>query len=83
MPTVVEGTEYKTRPKVLMEFFHRSRDQWKEKCLAAKADLKKARNTIAWLQSSRDQWKQKCQQLQAELDQLQSGGKTAGRSQDV
>ena len=36
-----DGTTYKSRRKVLLEFFRRSRDQWKDKCRQAKAALKK------------------------------------------
>ncbi len=78
MLKTADGTTYKSRLKVLMEFFRRSRDQWKEKCLAAKAALKKANNLIRWLETSRDTWKAKAKELEAEVRQLREEQKTMG-----
>lgn len=57
MVQAAEGTVYKSRPKLLVRFFEKSRDGWKSKCREAKAELKKARNLICWLETSRDDWK--------------------------
>lgn len=62
-----DGTTYKSRLKVLMEFFRSSRDRWKDKCIAAKAALKKANNRSRWLETSRDQWKARASELEAQL----------------
>ncbi len=78
MLQTADGTTYKSRLKVLMEFFRRSRDQWKEKCLAAKAALKKANNLIRWLETSRDTWKAKAKNLEGEARQLREEQKTMG-----
>lgn len=78
MLQTADGTAYKSRPKLLLEFFRRSRNQWKAKCQAAKAALKNARNRGRWMETSRDQWKERAQQLQAELDQLREEKKTGG-----
>ena len=78
MLQTVDGTVYKSRIKVLVEFFRRSRDQWKEKCLSAKAALKKANNLVRWLQTSRDTWKVKAKKLEAEVRQLREEQKTMG-----
>lgn len=78
MLQTADGTTYKSRLKVLMEFFRRSRDQWKEKCLAAKAALKKANNLTRWLETSRDTWKAKAKQLETQVRQLREEQKTIG-----
>lgn len=70
MLQTADGTVYKSRIKVLAEFFRRSRDKWKKKCLAAKAALKKTNNLVRWLQTSRDTWKAKAEKLEAEVRQL-------------
>ncbi len=44
----------------LLRFFEESRNQWKTKCRQAKADLKRLKNRIRWLESRK-------QQLQARL----------------
>ena len=67
MHKMADGKTYKSRLKVLVGFFRRSRDQWKEKCLAAKATLKKANNLIRWLETSRDSWKAKAKELEAQV----------------
>jgi len=78
MLRTADGTMYKSRLKVLMEFFRRSRDQWKEKCLSAKAALKKANNLIRWLETSRDAWKAQAKELETQLRQLREEQKTSG-----
>ncbi len=78
MLQTADGTTYKSRLKVLMEFFRRSRDQWKEKCLSAKATLKKANNLTRWLKASRDAWKAQAKELEAQLRQLREEQKTSG-----
>lgn len=79
MLQTADGTTYKSRPKLLLEFFRRSRDQWKDKCKASKAALKSAHNRCRWLETSRDQWKERARQLQAEVDRLRAEQKTTGR----
>jgi hypothetical protein len=67
MIRTADGTSYKSRLKVLLAFFRRSRDGWKRKCVQAKAALKKADNRNRWLETSRDQWKARAKELEAEL----------------
>ncbi len=77
MTQMADGTTYKTRIKALMEFFRRSRDGWKRKCIDAKAELKKAHNLNRWLETSRDNWKSRAKQLEAEVRCLGEEQKTA------
>ena len=41
----------------LLRFFHRSRDQWKAKCKAAKRENKSLKYRLAKMTESRDRWK--------------------------
>ena len=70
MLQTADGTTYKSRIRVLMEFFRRSRDGWKQKCIAAKVALKKANNRNRWLETSRDKWKARARELEAQLQCL-------------
>jgi len=65
-----DGTTYKSRLKVLLEFFRRSRDQWKDKCIESKAALKTANNRSRWLETSRDQWKARANELESQLQAI-------------
>lgn len=78
MLKMADGKTYKSRLKVLVGFFRRSRDQWKEKCLAAKATLKKANNLIRWLETSRDSWKAKAKELEAQVHSNATKKKSMG-----
>jgi hypothetical protein len=70
METVVEGTAYKSRPKLLLSFFKRSRDGWKRKCKKAKEQLKLAKNQNRAVEKSRARWKTRAKELEAEVEQL-------------
>lgn len=71
-----DGTTYKSRLRVLMEFFRRSRNQWKDKCRQSKAALKKANHRSRWLETSRDQWKARASELESQLQALREEQKT-------
>ena len=62
-----DGTTYKSRPRVLLAFFKRSRDNWKRKAQEAKAALKLAKNQNRAVQQSRAKWKTQAKDLEAEL----------------
>ena len=65
-----DGTTYKSRPRVLLEFFRRSRDNWKRKCQEAKASLKLAKNQNRAVQESRAKWRAEAKELEAELRRM-------------
>ncbi len=65
-----DGTTYKSRPRVLLTFFRRSRDNWKRKAREAKAALKLAKNQNRAVQESRARWKAQAKELEAELRRL-------------
>ena len=79
MLQTADGITYKSRTKVLADFFRRSRDGWKRKCKAAKAELKKANNRSQWLQTSRDNWKARAEESEAQLQALREAQKATGR----
>ena len=76
MMQMADGTTYKSRLKVLVTFFRRSRDGWKHKCTDAKAALKKSHNLNRWLETSRDNWKTRAKELEAEVRCLREEQKT-------
>jgi hypothetical protein len=47
----------------LLRFFHRSRDQWKAKCKAAKRENKSLKYRLAKMTESRDRWKSEVRAL--------------------
>lgn len=71
MQTMIEGMTYKSRPKLLLDFFKRSRDNWKRKCKQTKAELKLAKNQNRAVQKSRASWKTRAKELEAKVQRLQ------------
>ena len=70
MPEIGVPKSYKSPKRKLVNFFQRSRDEWKEKCQTAKATVKRLKNWATKLQRSREQWKARAQQYQQELKDL-------------
>lgn len=87
MAVVEKEREYKSRPKLLVRFFEKSRDRWKVKCQDAKFQLKLARNKIRAMQKSRTAWKTEAKRLEAELQEtrrlLEESKKQPRRSRAV
>ena len=83
----VDGVDlslFKSPLRILARHFLRSRDQWKQKCLQAKQEIKRFKNKAADAVKSRDQWRRKFEQLQiqaqsleSELEQLRAESQTA------
>jgi len=63
---------YKSPQRKLVTFFEKSRDQWKAKCRAAKALVKRLKNRVRWLEQSRNRWRNQAQALEAELRQVKA-----------
>jgi hypothetical protein len=62
-----------TSPKhKLLNFFERSRDKWKAKCLEAKVTVKRLKNRVRFLECSKEAWKEKTHRLEAEIAQLKA-----------
>ncbi len=72
--SVLDGKKYRTldsRPRALAQSFRRSRDNWKQKCQEAKAELKSLRGKIRDLELSRAKWRDDAEMSQSELLLLQ------------
>jgi hypothetical protein len=63
---------YKSPRSKLVSFFEKSRNQWKSKCLEAKATIKRLNNRIRYLESSKAQWKDRAKELQKELGRVKA-----------
>ena len=61
---------YKSPRHKLVRFFEKSRNQWKAKCLNAKAIVKRLQNRIRFLEKSKDRLKHRVSELEAELNAL-------------
>jgi hypothetical protein len=63
---VAEPLPYRSPIRKLVRFFHRSRDQWKEKCQKAKRENNSLKVRLAAMKESRDRWKAKAKELEEE-----------------
>lgn len=70
MQSATKDKTYKSPVRKLARFFEQSRDQWKAKCRAAKALVKRLKQRIRRLEESRAQWKRRAQELKAEMERL-------------
>ncbi|MGB5552284.1 MAG: hypothetical protein WBO74_17510, partial [Thermoanaerobaculia bacterium] len=64
--------EYKSPRRKLVKFFEKSRDQWKTKCIDAKAMVKKLKNRIRYLEANKNEWKSKAIELEKELARIKA-----------
>ena len=69
---MMESTEYRSPLKKLVQFFERSRNQWKEKCLQAKLRVKRLQTNVLDVEASREEWKRRAKEAQAEVARLQA-----------
>ena len=63
---------YKSPRRKLVRFFENSRDQWKAKCLEAKATAKGLKHRIRYLEQSKAEWKTKARELEQELARMKA-----------
>lgn len=63
---------YSSPKHKLLNFFERSRDKWKAKCLEATATIKALKNRIRFLERSKQEWKEKAREREAEKVELQA-----------
>jgi len=64
--------QFRSPVRVLASFFQKSRDQWKQKCMEAKRELKRWKVRVHDVSKSRDAWREKAESMQRELESLQS-----------
>lgn len=65
---------YKSPQRKLVRFFEKSRNQWKAKCLDAKATVKGLNNRMRFLQRSKAHWKSQVKELEEELARVKAQG---------
>jgi chromosome segregation ATPase len=68
--SIADKLGYSSPISKLIRFFRRSRDQWKAKCKAAKAEIKSLKIRLTKMRESRDQWKAKAQSAAQELETM-------------
>lgn len=61
---------YRSRIRVLAEWFRQSRDNWKQKYMELKREIKRFKNRACDLEKSRDHWKQQASVRSEEIDVL-------------
>jgi len=64
--------DFKSPVRVLAAFFQKSRDNWKQKCMEVKAELKRWKVRVADVCKSRDAWRSKAEIMQKEIEALQA-----------
>lgn len=63
-------TEFKSTDKRLVDFFKRSRDNWRSRSIKYQAEKRLMAIQIRDLKRSKEKWKGECVQLQTEMDDL-------------
>jgi len=63
-------TKYKSPIYKLFPFFERSRDGWKEKCMAAKVMIKQLKQQASRLEQGRERWKDIAKTQAREIEHL-------------
>lgn len=67
-----EQKHYKSPAYKLIQFFEKSRNQWREKCTEAKYTIKLLKTKVRDLTKSRQKWKERCKQKDNEIKEKQS-----------
>jgi hypothetical protein len=63
----MQEKQYKSPLKKLVKFFEKSRDNWKNKYLEKKKELKRATNRIYDLEIRKDEWKERALEAETKL----------------
>ena len=66
---MLEQNSYKSPVRKLVNFFEKSRDNWKEKYQRNKKENKKLKNKVCALKSSQQKWKSETLLLRKQLKQ--------------
>lgn len=69
---IPEKKTYRSPQRKLVQFFEKSRNQWKVKCLEAKSNLRRIKNRAHWLAQSRDGWKARARTLAQRVQELKT-----------
>jgi len=63
--------KFRSPTRVLVAFFQKSRDQWKQKYMSIKQELKRLKVRVYDVTKSREHWKQLAQEHQEQVKELQ------------
>lgn len=63
---------FKSPLRILVRSFLRSRDNWKQKYMAIKAEIKRYKNQAADVRRSREKWRVQAQAFEAQIRRLES-----------
>jgi len=63
--------EFRSPLRKLVRFFQDSRDNWKQKCQAAKKQCKRLSNQVRAVESSRSRWRLRAEQFQQQVEELE------------
>ena len=65
-----ELKNYKSPKRMLVRFFEKSRNKWKDKCKKAKYQIKLLRNKMRYMEKNKTVFKNRVKGLEAELQQM-------------
>ena len=63
---------FRTRPRVLAQWFHESRENWKHKYQTLKEELHRLKVRVGDVDHSREQWKRRALEKDCELAELKA-----------
>jgi chromosome segregation ATPase len=69
---VRERPSYRSPRRVLVDWFRKSRDSWKQKFMERKAELKRFKNRAYDLEKSKERWKTQATLHQRQVEALQA-----------
>jgi chromosome segregation ATPase len=70
MTQVSKEKNFPTRPDKTIDWLNKSRDDWKGKTQATKAELKVAKQAQKRARQSREEWKAQCRELEKQQSML-------------
>jgi vacuolar-type H+-ATPase subunit D/Vma8 len=70
--TVSSPRTFRSANRILVRFFRKSRDRWKEKYQSLQKEAKRLTNQAADARRSRDQWREKAVAAEATAKQLEA-----------
>ena len=71
MEVCMEVKEYRSPQYKLLQFFERSRNNWKRKCQDRYVRMKRLSSRLEKMRSGRDRWRDRAQSLESELARVQ------------
>ena len=66
----MQEKNYKSPLKKLVKFFEKSRDNWKNKYLKKKKELKRATNRIYDLELRKEEWKKRALKAESKIKEI-------------